>query len=188
MASREGFDGFVVKLGAGGRPAWSRHLHGVGEQRAFSLAASAGGDVIVGGWFDGTIDVGGAIWTSEGRAAFVVAYDPSGAYRWGRVLPSDFHTLAADGEGSVFLLGDFTGVLETPAGPVASAGGRDVVVTKLDAGGVPRWSRTIGGAGDDYGRRVAVDPWGRAWVTGTLEVGTPEAFITGHVFVSRLAL
>src|SRR5204862_5567057 len=75
-------------------------------------------------------------------------------------------------------------------------GGFDVFVTKLDTvGSMLLYSTYLGGSGDDFGRSVAVDAFGNAYVTGqTISTNFPTtagAFQTafgggGDAFVTKL--
>ena len=78
--------------------------------------------------------------------------------------------IAADAAGNVVTAGWYTGVadLDPTAGIDihASAGSRDVFVTKLNADGSFAWTRTFGGTSMDWAFGVAIDATGDVYVTG----------------------
>lgn len=75
--------------------------------------------------------------------------------------------VAVDSAGDALLLGEFQGAVDLGGGPLASAGGVDVLVAKLDPAGGHVWSKRLGGAGDERGGGIAVDAQGNVFVIGT---------------------
>ena len=61
------------------------------------------------------------------------------------------------------------------------AGGIDAFVTKLDASGKLVYSTFLGGAGDDYGFSIAVDPAGNAVVTGDTNSTNFPLTLAAHI-------
>ncbi|XXY14759.1 DNRLRE domain-containing protein [Sorangium sp. So ce216] len=123
---------------------------------------------------------------------FTPAVDPPGT----RVLHgADVEAgidVAADGDGSAFLLGSFRGSLDAGGGPLASAGGLDVFVTKLDPAGGHLFSARFGGGGDQRGASLAVDGAGNVVLmgtfTGSIDLGGGPLTSAGGVelFVAKL--
>ena len=77
--------------------------------------------------------------------------------------------IALDAKGNAYITGS-TASLNFPVGPCIqclNAGGlADAFVTELNPGGLV-YSTYLGGAGNDYGYGIAVDPMGNAYVTGS---------------------
>lgn len=77
--------------------------------------------------------------------------------------------VAVEASGGVFL-GGYTASTDFPndgtVPPSANSGGFDAFVTHFTAGGNRDFSTYLGGAGDDYGRGLAVDGSGNAYTTG----------------------
>lgn len=86
--------------------------------------------------------------------------------------------MVADGKGGLAIAGEFSGALRIGDREVASAGGTDVFVARLDAAGATRFLHALGGAGDDRASAVAFAPGGDAVVVGQSD---------GRCFVARLA-
>lgn len=141
-------------------------LGGAGPQRARAFAAGSGGLAIVGGEFDGGLDLG-AGWIASGaeQDVFVARIEADGTVAWVRRLVDEGHgrlrALAADPEGEVVLTGDFQGVIGA-AGLTASAP-RGFVI-KLDARGGVRWGATL----DGEPRDIAISAAGEVVVASSL--------------------
>jgi hypothetical protein len=120
-----------------------------------------------------------------------------GTLRWARSF-GDAATqtsggVAVDGADGAVIVGAFAGAIDFGGGPLTSAGGTDVFVTKLDASsGDHIWSKRFGDAGDQRASAVAVDAAGHVLVTGTFAGsvdfgGGPLVSVTGFdVFVVAL--
>jgi hypothetical protein len=105
------------------------------SDRVTSIGVDPDGDVVAGGVFAGSVDVGGQILTEGGLyAAFFAKYDPSGALLLSASYGSDdrswLTTVAADSLSHVFLLGPFAGTIDID-GPLVSAGEDDVYLAKI---------------------------------------------------------
>lgn len=141
-------------------------LGGAGQERARALAAGPGGFAILGGEFEGSLDLGaGQIPTGAEQDIFVARLDPDGAVPWTRRLVDEgrgsLQALAVDLEGEVAITGELVGVMsavgltaDTPQG----------FVLKLDAGGGLRWGARLPGRPQD----VAVSAAGEVVVVSTL--------------------
>lgn len=77
-------DGFLLKLKSDGTKDWVRILgDGAANQYATSVALDDTGNVIVAGYFGGTIDFGGeVIDASPNLHAYVAAFSPTNQYLW----------------------------------------------------------------------------------------------------------
>ncbi len=103
---------------------------------------------------------------------------------------------AVDAAGHAYVTGFTTGLQVTPGALQGGfqGGTRDAFVTKLDAAGGLVHSTYLGGAGDDEGRAIALDPSGHAYVVGlTLSTDFPTVAASqptsrgGHeAFVAKL--
>ena len=78
--------------------------------------------------------------------------------------------LAVDASGNVYIAGNFGNSAGNPAkfggASLASAGGSDGYLAKLDSDGNFLWAQSFGGTGSDAAYGVAVDAAGNAFVTG----------------------
>lgn len=145
-------------------------LFGVpGDSLWFNQVGSSGGDfardvvfadghVFAGGWFQGTVEVGGQELTSDGsNDAFVAKLDAATgsavwAVRFGSTEIDSAEGIAIDGNGDVFVVGRFQGTVDFGGGGRMSAGDSDIFVVKLNgATGAHIWSARYGGLGNDGG-------------------------------------
>lgn len=102
-------DALVGAVTGAGKASWSRGFGGTDADEALSVAVRPSGNVVVGGFFRKTVDVGGGALTdlrtkpgssspyfgSDTGALLVFELDPSGAFLWNRAVTSQ------TGEGAV---------------------------------------------------------------------------------------
>jgi hypothetical protein len=202
-------DVFVTKIDATGATlAYSTYLGGRGEDTGASVAVDTGGNAHVAGLtnssnfpttpaafdptFNGSIDV------------FVTKLDATGStlvYSTFLGGSSEDHGtgVAVDFGGNAYVTGR-TASPDYPTTPgafdMSHNGGFDAFVTKLNSTGTTLvYSTFLGGSSEDFGRRVAIDSFGSAYVAGETTSGdfpvTPGAFDTSHnggfdAFVTKL--
>lgn len=174
LASAGGLDAFVVKLDANGQPVWGRVYGDAAAQEALGVAVDGAGNVLVTGYFHGTVDFSGGAGpahTSQGLAdAFVVKLSPGGDHLWsktaGGALDQYGVAVAADGLGNAIVGGSFDGATDFGVASPASFAALDGFVWKLDAAGAPNWVKTFGESGDDETLAVAVGPSNHVFATG----------------------
>jgi hypothetical protein len=171
--TNERWDGFVAKLAPTGAHLWSMSFGDARRDSAEAVAVDPDGNVVVTGFFSGTVTLGGPSLTSIGMHDVVVAkLDGSGNHLWSRSFGGTGRAygrdVAVDPSGNVYVVGHFDGSLDL-GGTLVSAGRDDAFVAKLDSDGAVLWSRSFGGVDHDTGWRVTIDPQGNALVTGTFE-------------------
>ncbi len=81
------------------------------------------------------------------------------------------NAIATDHLGNVYITGSFVGTtLDFDPGPrsvnLPNAGGHDVFVAKYSSTGSLIWARSMGGAGEEEGRSIAVDSEGNVYTAG----------------------
>ena len=89
-------------------------------------------------------------------------------HQWGDTV-TNCSAMAYD-HGFVYSIGSFESTIDLDSGinshTIASLGGRDMFVIKLDTSGNFIWAARLGGAGGDYPQKIVVDPSGNIFVTG----------------------
>ncbi|MEP7124252.1 MAG: hypothetical protein ABJE95_25215 [Byssovorax sp.] len=197
VASQGRSDIFLLKLDPSGKRLWSRVLGGEGADRALGVAVNCDLEIVVTGWFMDDVDLGsGLVINAGGKDAFVTVFSADGEGLWSRGFGDEEDQLGngvqVDGENNVVLTGAFGGTIDLGSGLLESAGGDDVFVAELDSEGEPRWSKRLGGDGEQIGTAVAVDGGANVIVTGTfegrLDVGGAPVVSAGgkDVFVVKL--
>jgi len=173
---------------------WSHRFGDSQDQAAQRLATDGAGNVVVTGYFEGSIDFGGGPLTSAGdRDIFVVKFDSAGNHLWskrfGSVLSDAGFGVATDSAGNVVLTGNVRATVDFGGGPL---GGGGIFIAKLDASGNHVWSRRYGSSSTDRGYNVATDPSGNVVVIGDFS-GTGNfggTFLTSagseDIFVAKL--
>lgn len=199
LAPKGGFDVFVAWLDAAGQHVWSKRFGDAANQVAGDLAVDVGGDVLVTGGFEGSLDFGGGAMTAAGAAdVFVARLGPSGAPLFAKRFGAANVTLEAYGVapapgGGVYFAGPVTGSLDFGGGALGGGGGADAYVVRLDAAGQHVWSRVFGATSDQFPRRIAAHSSGEVAVGGYFEgqmmVGDASLASVGafDVWAARLA-
>jgi hypothetical protein len=175
---------FLAVYAPDGTPRWAaivgRRLTADSTLQAAGMVRTSDGNLIVGGTFQGSIDVnpGSGVTTlvSPDTAAFVTRYDAYGhflgafAFGLGGVCSLDQIALSADGK--LLLAGSFSGTVDFASGaelsPLTAEGDSDAFIAKFERGGSLMWARAYGGL-ETNGLGVqglAGSPDGGAWLTG----------------------
>jgi predicted nucleic acid-binding protein len=180
-----------------GNLVWSERFGDATSQRAQSVAVDGSGSVLLGGWFYGAIDFGGASLVSAGLSdGFLAKLDAGGNHLWskrfGDAESQQVTAIAVDNAGYVVIAGTFAGVIDLGGGPLTSKGGLDVFLAKLDPAGNHVWSRSFGDAKDQSAVNLAVDGSGNVLLSGdflgTLDFGDGQLTSAGglDVFLAKL--
>jgi hypothetical protein len=191
-------DIFVAKFDPTGAHLWSKRFGDSDEQNALSIAHDASGNLIIAGYFDGSVDFGGGALTSAGNYDIYVAkFDPAGTHVWskrfGDASYQETFCVAADASGKVILAGNFDGTVECGGDALTSAGSYDVFIAKFSATGAHLWSDSYGDASSQYVLGVAAGSSGVVAITGelhgTVDFGGGDLTSAGaeDVFVARFA-
>lgn len=181
-------ESFVMKLTPGGKLVWAKALSGDhSEGRANEIedaATDSIGNIYVGGYFVGQVDFdrdasfvdARDLLTARGTwDAFLAKYDSEGTLRWVRQMGASggsfeaVYGVTTDSDGNSIVTGTFGGGDFDPGdGSILARtnNGFDIFVSKFDPSGGLEWTRQIGGAGDDRGRRVAAGAGGSLHVGG----------------------
>lgn len=184
-------DPFVLKLDAAGGLVWSMAL-GSGANTGYvtGLAAGPRGSIVLGGWFEGSLDIGGSPLTTEYFSPFMTRLDPDGGHVWSRVFPvleeQAVHAtsvgLGVGENGVIWFAAMPTPPIDMLGGRLEARGEKDVVLATYDADGNHRWSGRFGDWAAQDIDGVSVDAAGDVVVTGTF-LGALE-FVEGDVLQS----
>ncbi|GAB3829980.1 SBBP repeat-containing protein [Hymenobacter jeollabukensis] len=182
LTSRGYDDVFVAKLDASGNCLWAQQLGSAGPEVAYDLARDASGNVLVTGFFGGTLTLGSTTLTSPTTFdphAFVAKLDASGTPIWARSIgtysypsannPRYGNSLATDASGNVWLAGAFSGTATFGSTSLTATSGYapDAFVAKLDASGTWLWARQAVGSAHDDVRGLVLDAAGNAYLVGS---------------------
>jgi hypothetical protein len=131
-------DLFVARLDPTGKPLWSRRFgDAAADQAAYAVAVDKYDNVVVGGTFDGEIDLGSGIpklVSAGGGDAFLIKLDHKGNPLWGRrggdAAAQQISGVIIDRYGVSTVVGTFAGTLDF-GDPVVSAGGTDIFLARF---------------------------------------------------------
>lgn len=122
-------NGFITKLGAAGELVWARQLSSMETLIPYSISVDPSGHVYTSGYFENTADfnpdpavefelVPGP---NNAMGAFLSHLDAQGnfvsAYEFGGVNYADYHGVATDGQGNVYLSGAFENTVDINPDP-----------------------------------------------------------------------
>lgn len=170
----------LAKFAANGSYLWSIPLSGGADHHVGGLAVDTDNSVVVTGSYLGQLDLPAPVGVIPGQAAayniFVARFEPNKEAVWGLGIGGAANTasagLAIDDQGNILLGGAFDSTLNVGASSLATAGGSDAFVAKLDAAGAPLWACSIGGTGTDLIYDVAAGPGGVLLATGAFDGGS----------------
>ncbi|MFO0587288.1 MAG: nucleotide-binding protein [Polyangiaceae bacterium] len=190
LTSAGASDVYLVKLGPDGSVLWAKRYGDTDLQQNAVVAVDSAGNILFAGSFRGTIDLGGGPMVSAGEAdVFLAKLDPDGKHLWSKRFGDSQDQLsmsiAFDVQNNVLLAGAFVGALDFGGGPLASAGGHDVFLAKLDTLGDHVWSKRFGDQAEQYVTAVASDGAGAVLVTGYF---TGALDLGGGAMIAKSAL
>jgi hypothetical protein len=174
LTSAGSVDVFLAKFGSDGGILWNHGFGTTSEQGGQSVAISPDGGVVLGGYFAGSINLGGGAFTDPGNTnIFLAKFDSMGTHVWSRSYGDAESQLlegvTVDGCGDVLATGYFSGAVDFGGGAFTSKGLDDLFVLKLGPKGEHVWSKSFGDDAGQYGTAIAVGPEGHAYVAGQFE-------------------
>ena len=183
LSSAGNNDVVVVKLLAEGSFAWARRVGGTVADGAYAVTTDSAGDVIVSGFFQGTVDfdpgagVANLVSSSGDWSSFLWKLDAAGNYVWAKRWGTNSHAAGNDvvvtSDGGIIVVGGFQRTIDfDPNAGIANMtafGNFDVFVLKFDADGNYVWSKQMGGTLEDQGLDVATDASGNIVISGTFQ-------------------
>ncbi|MEZ4312244.1 MAG: hypothetical protein R3F14_29800 [Polyangiaceae bacterium] len=170
----------MAVLDKDGEHLWSKKFGDNAAQVGKAMAFGPADEAVIAVDFAGTVDFGGGVMASAGSTDVGLAVlDANGGFVWAKQFGNNAaqlaNSVAVDSVGSVALGLTFAGVVNFGGGNLTSAGGNDIGVAKLAAGGTLLWGKRFGANGADTARGVAFDPFGAVLLagdfTGTVDFG-----------------
>lgn len=197
-------DVFLLRLDPGGAPLWSKTAGSGDPQDDFGWAVAVfpgSGDILFGGAFRQTINLGGADLVADSRLdMFLARYTAAGDHVWsmsaGSGADDDVYGLDIDGDGNILLAGRSGSTVNFGTTPLGGIG--QAIAAKLDGDGNSLWVRHSEGAPfqEDYATcmAVAAGPAGEVFVAGYVDgdinLGdTPDTEVGGaeiETFITKL--
>jgi uncharacterized protein (AIM24 family) len=126
LTSAGGEDAFLAKLsGASGGHVWSKRFGATSNDNAAGVDTDGSGNVVVTGYYSGSVDFGGGPLVSNTFDVFAAKYSSTGGHIWSRRY-GDFNyqfgsAVAAAPTGDVTLTGYFTNIIDLGSGVLTSS-------------------------------------------------------------------
>jgi hypothetical protein len=193
LTNAGGVDMFIAKFDPNGNHLWSDNYGDTDDQSGKDVAIDGLGNIVTTGSFDGTVDFGGGVLTSNGAGdIFVAVFSPNGTHVWsGGFGDSEWQlpdAVVADASGNVFITGSFMRSVNFGGSVLTSAGNTDIYLAKFNSGGTHVWSGRFGASARDVGGDVAVARSGNVFITagfsGDIDFGGGVLTSTGGRDVS----
>lgn len=157
---------------------WVKVFGGAGTQKVTTVATAADNSVIAAGQFQGSINLGGATFTSgNSEDIFLAKLDATGNHVWSKQLGTagQYHIVrgsAVAPDGSVYITGEFSGSIDFGGGALSSAA-THIFLAKFDATGNHLWSKQFGANGSDAAWSVTAAPNGDVIISGIANIPHP---------------
>lgn len=184
------FAGFVVKMNSEGELVWARHITGSGTARIQDMAVDGSGNVLVTGYFTGTVDIDPSVSgtnsvtsASSGSAQnmFTVRLSSAGDTTWMHRLSDSVswgEYVAVDPGNNFVITGQFAGnnvdfdPSPTQQDLISNGGSNGIFVWSISSAGVHRWvKRATGGT---LPKDIAIDAASNVYVCGTFQGSTTD--------------
>ena len=193
-------DAFVLKLDSNGNLIWAKSFGGNALDNPYALEVDVLGNVYVTGEFSsGTVDFDPGpgnypLNSYYSGSVFILKLNKNGDFVWAKNVVGGAYfnrgtAITLDRESNVYVTGYFEGSATFNTNTtVASLGGQDIFVEKLDSAGNFVWVKAFGGAYDDFGSGIKTDNDGYVYATGFFRIsidadpgpGTYDLFAQGN--------
>jgi hypothetical protein len=163
-------DAFVSKLDSSGVYKWAKASGSVNDDFGMAITLDHSGHVITTGLFTSTVDFDPTavtlnITSKGGYDVFVSKFDGAGnfvtAVGFGGSSDDYSTAVVTDHADNIYTSGYFSGTVDFDPSifivSQASAGNKDIFISKLDPFGNYIWAKTMGGSGGDFPNGLAID-------------------------------
>jgi hypothetical protein len=175
-------DIYITKLDSAGSFLWAKNIGSNLNDYGRAIAADALGNVFITGVFYGTADFdpnsGLHNLVSSGSGdIFITKLDTAGDLVWAKAMggPSDDRggAIAIDLLNDIYITGWFSSTADFNPDAVthylASAGGSDIFILKINSGGNYLWAKNTGSTASDNGFSIIIDSLTNLYITGVFQ-------------------
>jgi hypothetical protein len=176
-----------MKINSDGGYKWTRQIGETNRNNQDSsrgLVVDNNGNVYICGAFSSSnLNFGFDFGTNDiktnngGSDIYITKLDSDGNYHWTRTIGGDGNdigfSVTTDSLGDIYITGYFSGTVNfgkdfgTNDYKTANANARDIFITKISPEGEYFWTKSIGGAANDYGTSIISDVFGNIYIGGT---------------------
>ncbi len=174
-----GMDAILIKYNAEGEIDWAKGIQGSNKYNKViinSVVETREGGYIIGGYFNGTIDLGnGETLKSNNSDGILIKYSAEGEIEWAKVIGGksidEIISVVENGDEGYLVGGKFSETIDLGNGEtLTSNGGNDGMLIKYNTEGEIDWAKGIGGNSTDQ-------------ITSVVETGD-EGYLVGGKFSS----
>jgi hypothetical protein len=163
-------DAFVVELdGDTGEHVFSLQIGGPGDDYGFGIDVAGNGDIVIGGRFQDTIEIGAPLSSSGDKDIYLAKLSSFGVPQWSRSFggpdADELHDLRVQANGDIVVVGGISATVDFGGGALVSEGLRDIFVATFDGAGNHVWSSRHGDVNDQFSTMWELN----AWLTLALE-------------------
>ena len=172
---------YLAKFDFNGNLIWVQAYGGAQDDFVNDLAWSADGNILIGGNFNGTSQIGTVNLTSTGDFDILYAKidAANGNVIWAKSAGGSGHDegsgICSSNNGNIFMTGHFNNTLQWGSYSQYSYGGNDIFICGMDNSGNSTWLKKGGASNEDNGKDITSDNAGNVFVTGDY-VGVPVIF------------
>lgn len=153
---------------------WSNIYATAGEQNATSIAVDTSGNVLLAGFFTGSLSFGSTTLIAATPDYFLVKLDPGGNPLWAKQFGDGTDngsriTVTTDKSGNVFIAGDVSGNVNFGTGALAGSANEDVFLASFDPAGTPIWAKRFGDTTTQRANSVRTDSLGNVIISGAFQ-------------------
>ncbi|MCB2378127.1 hypothetical protein LGH70_11070 [Hymenobacter sp. BT635] len=180
-----GNEAYVLKYNAQGVLQWAKQ-GGASGTYAQGIDVDASGNVTIAGDFSSSVSFGTTT-PLTGGGVFLYRFSPTGTVLLAKQVSSSGFTNAAavDGAGNTYITGGFDSGFTYGNTTLASAGGVDIFLVKVDAAGNVVWARRDGGVNEDNSQNIALDANGNPLLCGYYDGVSNTNGETSKIYVAR---
>ena len=179
LVSNGFYDIFVQKVDTDGNLVWAKGFGAEFFDLGTGIEVDATGNVYITGVYEQTVDFDPSensfeITSSGGQDIFILKLSPEGDLMWVKSIGSPGYeeavSIGSDTDGNVYVSGYFAENGDYNPGEevfeLASNGGQDAFVVKLDESGQFEWALNFGGEEQELVLGMDVHPLGEVFITG----------------------
>src|SRR3989344_2852801 len=166
--SRSSGDVFVMKFDKTGKLLWHHEYGGTGNDNTFDIDVDPSNNIVLNGWFAGTVDLGGVTLKSQGNQdQFLMKMSPAGYVLWAKAFGGTAgdggNEVVVDKKGNIYASALSVGTFTAGSFTLQNHGQRDSYVMKVSPTGEVLWVRGTEGSGNERIRAISTDSEGNVY-------------------------
>ena len=160
LTSAGATDIFVAKLaGVTGNATWSKKFGDANSQGVTAVDTDGSNNIVLVGVHSGVWGLGGPVMTAIASDVYIGRLDNAGNWACSKTIdvagtPTQ---VRVDPLGAILITGTFTSAIDLGGGSLANNGMSDIYLAKFSSSCFFSWSKSFGGAGNDWDPSIAAD-------------------------------